>query len=224
MADLSRVAPDLRQGVEDLSILAAAELRPVWASLGVDGDPAAARAVLMDAVPEVVATYGSAASTLAADWYDEQREAAGVAGRFRAIPASIPDTGAFALAGWATSKATSAATLRGLVEGGLQRRVANHSRQTIMGSSIADPRALGWRRAGSGDCKTGFCDMLIARGVVYTEKTSDFGAHDHCKCYAVQVFTGQEKPVQPFVGSTRRISDAERRKLEEYLRENYPRP
>jgi len=41
----------------------------------------------------LVAIYGSAAATLGADWYDEMRAAAAVKGRFRAIPAELPDQG-----------------------------------------------------------------------------------------------------------------------------------
>jgi hypothetical protein len=51
-----------------------------------------------------------------------------------------------------------------------------------MGSSIADPKARGWMRVGSGRCD--FCRMLIGRGAVYTESTVDFHAHDHCGCGA----------------------------------------
>src|SRR5450756_974958 len=49
--------------------------------------------------------------------------------------------------------------------------------------SVADRRARGWARAGTGRCD--FCAMLIGRGAVYTEATANFETHDHCGCVAV---------------------------------------
>src|SRR5688500_10314860 len=66
-------------------------------------------AALREALPRFVEIYGAAAATLAADWYDDLREAAEVKGRFRAIPAELPDRGRTdALAGWAAGPMFSA--------------------------------------------------------------------------------------------------------------------
>jgi hypothetical protein len=91
----------------------------------------------------------------------------------------------------------------------MQRRIANFSRQTVMGSSVADPKARGWQRVGAGECKTGFCDMLIGRGAVYSEASADFAAHDHCKCSAAPAFDGEPRPVKPYTVSPRRTIDPE---------------
>lgn len=142
---------------------------------------------LRDLLPQLIDTYGSAAGALAADWYDDLRDAAEAKGRFRAIPADLPDQGSTdALARWAASVATDLDTMLPLTIGGTQRRIANAARHTVMGSSIADPHARGWMRAGAGDCE--FCRMLIGRGAVYTSATVDFESHDHCGCVGVPQF------------------------------------
>lgn len=153
--------------------------------------PTAVRDGLRDVLPALVAVYGEAAVTLAADWYDDLRDAAEVRGRFGAVLADLPDVGRTdALARWSVSPLFAAkpdyATTLVKVSGGLQRTIANLDRATIQGSAIRDPRARGWARAGSGQCD--FCRMLIDRGAVYTEATADFDSHDHCGCIAVPEF------------------------------------
>jgi hypothetical protein len=147
----------------------------------------AAEAGLRDMLPRMVDIYGSAAATLGADWYDDLRDAAEVKGRFRAIPTDLPDQGSTdSLARWAAASAKDLDTMLMLTIGGTQRRIANADRQTVTGSSIEDPRARGWARAGTGNCD--FCRMLLDRGAVYTEASADFEAHDHCGCVGVPQF------------------------------------
>lgn len=186
-------------------------------------DADGARELLADVLPGLVSVYGSAAATLAADWYDDAREQAEVAGRFRAVPAELPDAGRTdALAGWgigplfgATPDVLSALTL---VSGGFQRIVADASRQTIAGSSIADPAAEGWQRTGRGNCA--FCRMLISRGAVYREASASFASHDHCNCTAVPAFGGEPRLVKPYEPSTRNTSEADRARARAYIRAN----
>lgn len=151
----------------------------------------AARDGLMDVLPQLVAVYGSAAATLGADWYDDLRDAAGARGYFRAIPAELPDRGRTdSLARWGIAPLFAAepdyATSLSKVAGGAQRIIANADRDTIRVSSVTDRGARGWARAGSGTCD--FCRMLIGRGAVYTEETSQFESHDRCGCVGVPVF------------------------------------
>jgi hypothetical protein len=178
---------DLRDGVKGLTTLANRDLHALWAQVSTAVE---AREALKDVLPGLIDTYGLAAGTLAADWYDDLRDKLEVRGRFTAIPATIADTGADALAGWGVSPLFAAepdwAAARSLVAGGLQRRIANFSRQTVTGSAIADPKARGWQRVGSGGCD--FCSMLIGRGAVYSEATADFESHDHCNCSAAPAF------------------------------------
>lgn len=55
-------------------------------------------------------------------------------------------------------------------------------RETIVESTKADPKALGFARATSGD-SCAFCTMLASRGPVYrSEDTAGFEAHPGCAC------------------------------------------
>lgn len=171
----------LRREVQALAATASDDLDLLWRRLDT---PAELEAALRDLLPSLIASYGSAAATIAADWYDEARDEVAARGRFTAIAADTTDLGAQALVGWALSEAQDVGSLQTLILGGTQRRIANSSRLTVMGSSIADPAAVGWRRIGDGkSCP--FCSLLIGRGAVYRESTADFQAHDHCGCAAV---------------------------------------
>lgn len=180
---LSTLARAHRRDLAELTGLAERDLVLIWAKF----DSAdVARDGLMEVLPRLVAIYGSAAATLGADWFDEMRDAAQVKGSFRAIPAELPDVDRTdALARWGVSPLFKAepdfASALTLVSGGLQRIVADADRESITRSSVADPRARGWQRVGSGSsCE--FCSMLLGRGAVYTEATAAFVSHDHCNC------------------------------------------
>ena len=157
--------------------MAARDLAALWRDADI---PSELEAALRDLLPSLIDTYGTAAATVAADWYDDTRDEIGARRAFRAIPAEIPEVGAQALVGWALTEATDLAAFQTLVTGGTQRRIANFSRLTVSASSIADPSARGWKRVGAGQCD--FCRLLIGRGAVYTEATADFPSHDHCNC------------------------------------------
>lgn len=149
----------------------------------------AARDGLMDVLPRLVAIYGSAAATLGADWYDDLRDATEVRGRFRAIPAELPDRGRTdALARWGVAPLFAAepdfATSLVKVIGGTQKIIANADRQSITGSAVQDRRA-GWMREGSGECD--WCQQYLD-GEVHYVAGYDFDAHDFCQCVAVPVF------------------------------------
>ncbi len=212
-------ATDLRSAVAGLAVLADRDLAPIWREVDTAD---LAKQALNDVLPALVETYGLAAAALAADWYDELRLESDVRGKFTANPAEVVETGAEALAGWGVSPLYQAepdwAAARVLVEGGLQRRIANASRLTVVESSLADPGARGWQRVGAGACA--FCQMLISRGAVYTEAGADFASHDHCHCTAVPAFGGDPLPVRPYTPSTRRGSDADRARVRAYLREH----
>lgn len=207
----------LREGVETLTAAAEADLDRVWAEVDA---PEEARAALIVVLPVLVETYGEAAATLAADWYDETRAQAGIAGRFTAAPAPPTPAGTDELARWGIGPLFGAeadrAAARSLVAGGTQRRIADVARSTVTQAATADRYARGWQRMGGGDCA--FCAMLVARGAVYTEATARFASHDHCDCVAVPAFSGQPLPVEPYTPSKRRVSDADRARVREYLR------
>lgn len=170
----------LRRETSGLVRLAERDLSALWRLVA---DGAATETALRDLLPTIVTTYGQAGAALAADWYDGQRDAAEVRGRFTAVPLDANDRGSQALVGWALAEATDDASLRTLISGGVQRRIADHVRYTIAGSSVEDPAARGWKRVGDGS-SCSFCSMLLGRGAVYTEATADFSSHDHCGCSA----------------------------------------
>ena len=207
---------DLRNAVRDLHSLAADDLRGLWRQVTNLDE---AREALEDVLPLLTRTYGQAAAAVAADWYDELRDELNIGSRFSAIVADLDDQGADVLARWGVEPLLGSEPdwrrAQVLIDGGLQRRIANGARETVRISSIEDPQAQGWQRTGGGDCA--FCDMLIGRGAVYSEATADFAAHDHCQCAAVPAFKGRAKPVKPYTPSSRNVTDADRARVREYL-------
>lgn len=185
--------------------LANQEIRAALALVDM-GDAAAVADVIYTYVPVIAERYGLAAGALAADWYDDMREAAEVAGYFQASPADLPDMGRYeALAGWAATKDD----VETLVLGAVQRIIANAHRETVMQSAYADPRAEGWARFARGAETCGFCYMLVSRGAVYSDATAKFGAHDNCDCGAGPVWKGDRRIVDAYRKSARRREDAD---------------
>lgn len=209
----------LAQQSEIVSELAAEALTPIWL-LSSAQDVLEA---LLDTLPGVIDTWGGAAATLAADWYDDQRESSEIKGRFTPVIPDMGDTGAEELAHWGVGPMFAIkpdiVTTQSNIEGGLQRRIANHSRQTVMNAAVADKRALGWQRITSGD-SCAFCAMLASRGAIYTSKTADFAAHDRCNCSVSVAFKNRKLPVSPYTPSSRRISDVDRARVRDWLKAN----
>lgn len=197
-----------------LVALAQSDLDVFWRELdaltqaAADGDQRAREtleAAMHDVLPGLISSYQSAAVEVAASSYDNRRADLGISDRvgdgFRAQGVELPD-GGHALAGWAASTAQSADGFQGLVAGGVQRRIMDAGRRTVMDAAITDPHCDGWMRQGRGStCK--FCRMLVGRGAVYSERTADFASHDHCHCVAVAAFHGAEKPAKTYTPSTR---------------------
>lgn len=174
------MATSLRSETATLVRLANNDLTRLWRLIS---EGASAEVALRDLLPAIVREYGQMGAAVASVWYDEQREKVGARSRFAAFPIEPDDRGTQALIGWALTTATDDTALQSLVLGGVQRRVADHVRLTVAGSSVADPAARGWTRVGDGKtCE--FCSMLIGRGAVYTEASVDFDSHDHCGCSA----------------------------------------
>lgn len=187
------------------------------------GDAAEFRDALAAVLAGLMDSYGSAAASLGADWYDDLRAEADIRGRFQAIVADLPDVGRTdALAGWAVEPLygaePDAQQALARADGGLQRIILDADRNTVARSAVADPQALGWQRTGVGACA--FCRMLISRGAVYSESTAAFASHDHCRCSAVPAFGGRELPVKPYARSTRRVTAADRARVRAYLKAN----
>ena len=221
---------DARQGLIDLTQDVQRELVRLWPTLA-ELPPDQVRDALIDLLPLLGGEYGLAAGTLAADWFDDLRDAAGVGGYFRAEPAPPVDSARWeALAVWgvdplfAEHPNTTAVLQR--LSGGLQRTVADRHRLTVVENSIRDPRALGWKRTGvGGSCS--FCRMLIDRGHVYAEASVTFRSHDHCNCAASPSWAPNVTKVsrEPFRQSQRNRSDetksADNKRAYAFMREQY---
>ncbi len=200
------------------------EFSGIWKRLNLK-DPTVLRDPLAAVLAEIADKYGTAAATLAADFYDDMRESVVLTGpRFTPKLAELPTVERFkSLAGWGISPLFGAepdhAQALSNLGGGLQLVVGDAYRETIMGSSVDDPAARGWQRvADAGAC--GFCLMLEGRGTTYTEAGSDFASHDHCGCTAEPAFEGEPRPVRPYTPSERRISDVDRARARRWIAAN----
>lgn len=208
-----------RRDLDELLRIALADLDASWRDITTAD---AAREAMLDLLPRLTDLYGSAAATLAADWYDSYRETLDIAGSFRALAAELPDRGrTAALARWGIDPLFGPEpdfpAAKTLIAGGFQRIVLDASRETVAASSVADPKAEGWQRLGQGS-NCAFCQMLIDRGAVYREATAAFASHDHCNCFAAPAFHGVPRPVDPYTRSRRVGSDADRARVRTYLR------
>lgn len=176
-----------RRNLADLVTLAQRDLRIILAR---HDDPNRARDALLLALPKLATIYGAAAASLAADWYDDLRDAHSARGRFQAITAlPADDDAAEALVRWSVdpmyAQEPDKVKTLARVAGGLQQLVADAGRQTVVLSSIEDPGAQGWRRVTSGACS--FCAGLASGGAVFTSEP-DFKSHKNCGCVAAPAF------------------------------------
>lgn len=205
------------QRVTAASVAAAAQV-----AADANGSAVEVRATLLEAVPAVLAYYTDGSSALAADFYDDERERAGARGRFIAEPVIIDRAEKIRRAiAWATEPLFSdvGQTVGERLAPVVQLETARPYRDTITENRRRDPEAVGWARVTAGGCK--FCRMLASRGAVYKEATARFASHPNCHCTAQPVFRGEqigpEADVLQYEASKRRMSDAARKRLRDYL-------
>ncbi|MDX5563761.1 hypothetical protein PYK79_10900 [Streptomyces sp. ID05-04B] len=138
----------------------------------------------IDAVTEVVDRYSQTSATLAADFYDGEREAAGVPGSFTVPVADPPpDEQVDASLRWATKdlwpRSESDATVAQLepldvrieaamtkADGVVDRLVLNAGRETVLQAVRQDPQAVAWARGAALGCCS-FCALMASRGATY---------------------------------------------------------
>jgi hypothetical protein len=155
---------------------------------------------LSPVVQGIVATHYQMSAANAAEFYGHDRVMAGLPAF--AVPGTSLDTGQLSTvvnsmgAGqfFHYAKDEDADTASTMARDGLRgagtRLVLLGGRDTIVKAAGADPKAIGWERIiESRAC--GFCSMLAGRGGVYSEKSVNFRAHDHCECVGAPVFPGQ---------------------------------
>jgi hypothetical protein len=138
----------------------------------------------IDAVTEMVGRYSETSATLAADFYDGEREAAGVPGTFTVPLADPPpDEQVDSSLRWATKdlwpRSEDDATVAQLeplevrleaamskADGVTQRLTLDPGRATVREAVKRDPQAVAYARAAAlGGCS--FCKLLASRGAVY---------------------------------------------------------
>ena len=168
------MTPEQHRAVQSyLETLANRDLVRVWRSLDV-GDAAAATRLLLPQVRDVVTAYAELSAAAAADFYETNRQLAGVSGDFVARPAGTAPTDQIdALTRWSVTPIwsddprTGAALLR--LAGGAQRLIRKAERDTIYENGAADDQLIGWIRIAQPDA-CAFCLMLASRGAVYTSR------------------------------------------------------
>jgi hypothetical protein len=179
---------------------------------------------LLEALPGVVAYYSDGTAALAADHYDDLRDAAAAPGRFTAEPVvnlqeeKIRRGALWAVQPMQLAEPDEVLTLERLTQVA-QSHTARPFRDTILTNRLRDPAAVGYQRHTSTDgCK--FCRMLAGRGAVYVEATAHFASHPHCTCTASPVFhgnVGPEASVMQYVASKRRRTPSDQARLRAYL-------
>ncbi|MFF7023049.1 hypothetical protein ACFY97_18850 [Streptomyces klenkii] len=160
------------------------------------------------AVQAVIDQYARTSAALGAEFYDAQRDAAGVPGVFT-VPVADPPPAEQTEASlrWATKdvwerdpESATEAQLQPLetrldqaerkAEAVAQKLVTDTGRATIQGAVRRDAQAVAWARSAAlGACA--FCRMLSIRGAIYKQDTVDFRAHSGCHCMAIPVYRGQ---------------------------------
>lgn len=170
---------------------------------GLSDLPATEAVPLLKALmPDVVQTFGAAAASLAADYYDSVREAAEISSDFAAealdtVPAEqILASASYATKGVYTDGADLLAT-SGQVLKVVDRLTKKPGRDTLYRAGLIDPSPPRYARIPQGSVTCRFCAMLASRGAVYASAASagehkDF--HDHCDCAVSLIFDGQALP------------------------------
>lgn len=161
----------LQLGLGDLSTLTINDLAMVWRSLYETGtDPIALRDALLQAVPEILIPYETAAGELTASWYEDLAPKS----RFIAKPAAVSATEAVAASTrWALSPLFTPGndtSPLALLSGMAKRRVFNASRQTVLDNANREGGVQYARYASRTACE--FCRLLATRGAVYASKAA----------------------------------------------------
>lgn len=204
MADLL-VLDVYRDAQTELVRRAIAEIEAFLATVDIS-DGYSLRAAVEAILPEIVAQYGEAIASLAADRYDLLRDFARVPGAYTATPAApVPAERVIERSRWATSPVwrgdpeQALSNLRLIVD----EYVKQPGRDTIAESAERDPAKAAWARVPRGSETCAFCLMLASRGAVYWSREKamfrDNGGkyHGDCDCEPVPVWNGDTSTLPP---------------------------
>lgn len=174
------------------------------------------------AVRSLVDQYGAAAASLAANAFEDQRDAAGI--RRRAVvraAGSPPEDKVEASLRWALKDIWDGGDLEAAhrkAEGVTQKLVLDQGRETLRQAVRQDREAVAYARAAAlGACA--FCKLMASRGAVYKnagtagrdadERFSGDASvvkfHDNCHCTIVPVFRGQQFRLSPHAAEWDRL-------------------
>lgn len=84
-------------------------------------------------------------------------------------------------------------TMTTRLTGAAQRLTLAGDRSTLMATITSSTRIAGYRRVTAGNA-CAFCAMLASRGAVYSKRTADFAAHDHCRCTPEPLYEVEDDP------------------------------
>lgn len=193
---------ELRSAQGELSRLVRGQLEALFGSLDLS-DPAAARNLLLELVPELVHQYGAVAETIARDWYEEHRADAGLTGAYRveAPPPSITSERVQSKVRYEAGKLwtpTPGDMLAGLAVA-VDKYVKQPGRDLIQHN--AEREGARWARVPTGAKTCAWCLILASRDAVYSSKRAalrrgDDGHkyHGDCDCQAVLLGRDEEYP------------------------------
>lgn len=173
------LADEQRRALEVLTGRSGEALARLFAQVDVSGDPAKLAKLLAELLPEVTDPFGSAAASLAADFYEELRIASAATAPMQTTLAAPAAQGQVdAMARWSVGPLFGADPAPGLVlarlTGSLSRLVADQHRKTVEANIDADPEAPSYARHASANA-CAFCAMLATRGPVYRTAASAGG-------------------------------------------------
>lgn len=173
-------------------VLAARQrLTRLWSSLDV-WDVDAVRTALETVFPSLVADYGDAAATLAAEWFESQIGVEAV------LAPTVPANAANASMRWSLGSILKGDPPQALADlaGVVDRMVKQPARDTIARSSLK--AKIGWARVPSGAHTCAFCLLTASRGGVYTSREAAGGMghsyHADCDCQTVPIRSSADYP------------------------------
>ena len=176
----------VRAGIVATGQHAVADLELILGSMDLT-DGLTVKAVLLEAFPDLVSTYGPTAGLLAADYYDEARAEAAVRGFYSAQVAAPPplerlDSNVRYGIGPLFGEAPDAALAVRLLSAAMQRDVLQVPRDTMALSAERDPVRTLWARVPTKPNPCAFCVVQAGRGAVFGERAASKDYHFKCGC------------------------------------------
>lgn len=165
--------------IDGLSTVAFGQVKSLLQSLDTP-NPISFRDGLIETYPELMRPFIASSSQVAAQWYSELRESAGIAGGFDPVIApDVPDEQLAAGVRYSLSPVFTPQQFIGsdvltLLAGFTQKMIANQGRETVTNSALADPVRVGYARIPKAGC-CAFCGLMASRGAVYPNEAAAGG-------------------------------------------------